>query len=526
MRGALLGAIVLAIAPSLGCRQRLPIEVGDTDFEYGFIVTYGSSGPPLRVSDVFGVKEGRVVFGGPPAVTLEDKETRFVFVALTADQLHPSFDRDRASEMEAVLSPPPDDLEVEGTGLTHLVARTALPKEAELLTSDLATASGPLRAVEPTEFEIYERVTLRIPVDPEHCQIVGQSPLEPFAAEESPAGEAPIQNVHYLDRDRALITTVHQIFVVGRGAAQPSSSWSILSDPGNLQRDIMVDTAIGPLASDGSRRLVTVGGDFDPEAPVYGKVWSLHLSATGTITLDAPTVPIPGGRILAAVFRPDGRALIGGTDGQLFELGPGDTEPTAGAVLPHRTDLSDSFYAMIPTSVGGYTMLAGERNHLFLFRGDTFTFQFIMFEGLAGPASLRFRGLAAVEDAEGADYWAVGDLGQVARKRGDRDWVLLSEAGRALSFPPRFAPCASPSVPLSFNRMVTVIAAFEGYVHLGFEDCNAVAVVRRSDQCVSLVTPVNRDVAFQTSHPATIDRLDRRLLVGYTEGQVYETVLP
>src|SRR5262245_15768990 len=93
VRGPLLGAIALAI----GCQKELTIEIGNVDFDYGFAVIYPEEGPPTRVTPPFGVADGRITFGEPPAILLENEEKRFVFVALRASDLPSSFEISRAS---------------------------------------------------------------------------------------------------------------------------------------------------------------------------------------------------------------------------------------------------------------------------------------------------------------------------------------------------------------------------------------------------------------------------------------------
>lgn len=77
-----------------------------------------------------------------------------------------------------------------------------------------------------------------------------------------------------------------------------------------------------------------------------------------------------------------------------------------------------------------------------------------------------------------------------------------------------------------FNLMIFTMHAFEEHVFFGYQNCNAMVVMRRSDQCVSLVTPADREVAFGDSFITSIDQIERRLLVGTNDGTLYETVLP
>ena len=64
------------------------------------------------------------------------------------------------------------------------------------------------------------------------------------------------------------------------------------------------------------------------------------------------------------------------------------------------------------------------------------------------------------------------------------------------------------------------------YVFMGHENCSALVVVRRSDQCVSLVSPKDQEPEFSTSFITSIDRFDRTLLIGTSGGELYETTIP
>jgi hypothetical protein len=527
--------LLFLIAPLIACKEKLPIEVGGLDFDYGFLLTYPERGPPLRVSGVFGVSDGGdVTFGEPPAVVLEEGEDRFVFVALQRDQLHPSFDGARAHEIGAIIEPPPEGFSVEGAGREDPYAKTSVPAESQLYTGELGAA---LRPVEEAEFDLFGEVTLRIPVEPEYCRIPGQTAPAPFGAA---AQVLPplvrirgIENAFYLDEDHAVVATRAYVYVIERGGTFTStlspSMWSIFSDPKYGVYDGVFDLAIGPTDPDGTIPMVAVGGDQFEDSDLYRRVWPLRLNGT-SILADGPSSKSAGEKDLSATFTTDGRAWIGEEEGRVLIREPGSTEFVLTYELMHRSDIPDNIYEIRPIDAGGYSMIAGLKNHLYLFGSSGWEYQYVMRSGLLSPEPLRFASLLALEDAGAGDFWAVGDRGQIARKRGDDEWRLLSEVGEDLVYPPRFLPCASSDDPsggqLGFNRVITAIGDAGDWVLMGYEQCNALVVVRRSDQCVSLLAPNDEEVEFSLGFVTSIDRLGQRILIGYSDGALYETVLP
>jgi hypothetical protein len=548
VRGLVVSSIVLAI----GCEKTLPIEVGGIDFDYGFFVTYPAEGEePIRISSTFGVEDGAIVFGDPPALVLGDDEERFLFVAMDAEDLHPSFERARASELQAILEKPPDiELDLEGVGVTNLIAKTRLPERARILTADLDEAGEGLGPA--TELAPFDDVTLRMPVEPEHCRIQDLPPFAPFAAVPMPFPRSPytpIVKIRYLDRDRVIVANRGYVYVVERGGTITSTEtgpfWGIAEDTPWLPVDRIMDLAVGPPGEGADRSLVAVGGDPFTEPPIHGRIWPLRLSG-GAIELehasqvldeaDVGCIPTPERecdlRVQAAAFTPDGRAWVGATDGAVFTRSSTATRFTRIDQLRHRTDDPDGIIEMTPIDAGGFFMMVGLKNHLYLLREDgRREEQFLMRSGILGPVPLRFGALAAIHaPGEEPDYWAAGFRGELARKRGERSWTLLSEAEQELRYPPRFAACASSDDPegnpLGFNKEITAILAFEGYVYMGHTDCNAIVMVRRSDQCVSLAPIYGEEVVFSTAYITAMDRLERRLIVGTSGGQIYEIVLP
>jgi hypothetical protein len=287
------------------------------------------------------------------------------------------------------------------------------------------------------------------------------------------------------------------------------------------------------------------GGDGLNEKAVYGRIWSLRLTGE-TIEQEGPSlllypphvdcVPTFNRhcdmRVFATTFTPDGAAWVGAADGIVLVRSSTATEFRRFAALDHRTDIPDGVQEMMPLDLGGYRMILSLKNHIYLLdENGTWDRQYLMRSGLLGPESMRFGSFAVLQDpGEEIDFWAVGDRGQIARRTGEGEWLLLSENQRELIYPPRFAPCASSDDPAgnprSFNKTITAVEGFEDHVHMGHMDCNGLVVVRRDDQCVSMVRFADRDIAFGPSFPTTIDRLGRTLLVGTTGGELYETTLP
>lgn len=530
MRRLLLTALALT-----GCSETYSFPLSSVEFDYGFVVTFGEAGGPKRVSPAFGVADGRVTFGEIPALPLEDGESRFVFVALDRSRIHPAFVPSRAAEIEGLLEPPPSQLAVEPSATSgRLTGKVALPDDAELLTSALEGEA--LRAVEPGEFDLADRVSIRIPVDPEHCQNLGQTELAPYAADATPISgpyQDFINTVYQLDDDRLLAADSLRVFIVPRGGtvgsttARPGPVWSVYDAEAPMVLDGIRGVAVGPARPDGSRPVVAVGGER-LEEPTYAQVWPLRLDGD-RITQEGPSIRVPGGAFRSVGFTPDGRLWIGQNAGILGTLDEDGALQTV-VTLPHRDDVDDYTPRIHATGDPEYPLMVSTRSRVHVLDADgTWTSQFITRGGILGPDVLAFFGLAMIRDEGRAELWAAGSRGQIARRTGDEQFVLFEDAMMALSYPPRFEPCASsrnPGEPLDFNRDIFGAVIDGDYLLMAYENCTALVAVRRSDLCVSLVPRSGEPPSFDDASIISMHLYGRRLVVGTMDGQVLESILP
>lgn len=527
MRRLLLTALVLA-----GCSETFSFPLSDVEFDYGFVVTFGEAGGPKRVSRAFGVADGRVVFGEVPALELEEEERRFIFVALKKGVIHPAFVPARAAEIEGLLEAPPPGLVVEPSAANgRLTGKLRLPDDATLLTS--ALDGDDLRPVEPGEFDLTDRITIRIPVNPEYCQNVGQTELAPYAADARPIPASDtINTVHLLDEGRLLVADSTRIFIVPRGgvtdtSTRPGPLWSVFDDPAGMPKDSLRSVAVGPKRPDGSLPVVAVGGEYVVE-PTYARAWPLRIEGD-RIVQEGPSVQTAGDAFRSVGFTPDGRVWIGGNEGIIATLDEDGALATA-VILPHRDDLHDYTAAIHATGDSEYPLMISTRSRVHVLdREGTWTSQFIQRGGILGPDPLVFFGLGLVRDQEGAELWAVGSRSQIARRRDDGSFILLEDEEMTLSYPPRFEACASsrnPGEPLDFNRHIFAAAIGSAYVHLAYENCSALVAVRRSDLCVSMVPRRGAPPTFEEASIRSMDRRGHLLVVGTTDGQVLESILP
>lgn len=531
--------LFLIIASLLGCgEESLPVDISGVDYDVGFVVLYpAGEGQPLRVTPTFGPG-----FGERPALTLEEQERRFIFVAMRRDELPPSFVFDRVSETDAVLEEPPANLLFEGTDTTERMrARLRVPGAVQLLTADL-DADRSLRTIDEGEFDFFDRVTLRLPVDPEYCHNSGQTDLRHFAATANPiltlipTYRTDFRSAIWIDEDRVVISAFSTLFLLQRDQPITSTTsgpgvWNVTDAADHAVRDSIRSLAVGPERADGSVEIVAVGGEgvpFGESRPAdWGRVYFLQLDGD-RFSETRPAIRTPNELYRSAAFTPDGRLWIGARGGRVFLR---ETETSSVSLvedLPVRDQL-DPIYRMIATGDAEFPLMASTKARVHVLDEDEWLSIPLERDGILGAESIEFRGLGFVRTEAGPDFWAAGSRGQIARKTPVRDWYLLENEGEELVFPPRFEPCASsrnPGEPLTFNKEIWSTATDGDYTFMGFENCTAIVAVRRDDQCVSMVPREGEPVGFEQTEARGMVKRGRRLLVFFSDGSLYETILP
>jgi hypothetical protein len=515
-----------AVAALVSCAETIQVDVAGVPLDYGSVVTFSDTGEPVAASAVFGVEDGRVVFGELPQIRLGPDEASFALIALARDGIHPAFVPSRATELDVLLEPSPDALVVEGTDLTRLDGRIRVPDQATIST---ARFDDPV--LRPGEVDL-ERITLRIPVDPEYCLDPMQTELAPYGADVRPRG--PLQDIVAaleIDGDRAVVASKTEIYVLPRHGTT-STVWRLPDDPDYVPGEQLNDVAIGAPRTDGSREILAVGGflERDAELPTFGKIWRLRLDGD-RVTRDGPLFRVGAGlwfRVVA--YGPDGCAFAGQEDGHLLVRADERSPWIDEVALMTRTDVPRFVGQLVATGDPEFPLMASTKNYVHRMNASrVWESEILMRGGILGPESNNYEGLGLVRDGGVPDFWAGGQRGQIGRKAGAEPFELFENRGIAIGYPPRFSACASsanPGEPLTYNREINDLVVAGDHVFMAYENCRALVVLRRADLCVWMLPIAGQATAFVEDSFVVMSRSGRRILVASEDGELYETLLP
>ncbi|MCK6551076.1 hypothetical protein L6R52_34895 [Myxococcota bacterium] len=491
------------------CTERVVVtfEPPSADERYSLFVAIDASGAPVRTGDVWGVEDGRVVFGGDPRFALEPGEDAVV-VSFTADALRaisPGFLGARETELRVRVAPPPEAPRLAVDDDPTLVD-AALPDALSVRTgtgrSDDATTRARLVA------SLRATLTLTLPIDPEHCRPEPPIRFVPYGATAQlfpstlaipgePSGQPSewwrkIRSAHVIDEDLVFAATAKVLFLVERGRAPSLPPTPGGFDPAEPAPTVFVDdlgtfepvatvTAIEPTQRTPGEHVVVVAG-FDEGRLV---VWELSVSRRGIVVLGR--VPIEGDAFRGVLFdvAVDGAGNTVITGRGLMLARPAGAAAFRRVLAP---DADGDLRRIVATSDAARPHFVGEDTGQ-LFLGDALAERWEIFLRGDRLNDRRYYGLAA-DDGE---LWAVGPKGTLFRSLEGVAFAPLE-----VQLPPSAYACGSAAVEGGLPRLtrtMTDVQLDDDAAYLLLAECSGVLRVRRSDLCATTIAAEGTDIA-------------------------------
>ncbi len=512
--------------------------------DYAFVVLQDDLGMPVRVSPVFGVREP---FGELFDEPLDEEEQGFVIVSFDRPSLETEvsgFLNGRREELSAAIRRPPATPElIQSADRLAPGVWSRLPADARFVSRALEEDGAPLTPIDDSRLR--EQISIRVPVDAEHCRLQESEPLYAFAADDRPlealvasipnatSDDVVFHGLHWVDDDTLLMQLDRGVAVLHRGQpfAGPQASFFLtrddpLYDPVDPIPEVVADVAIAPsLAPDGRREIMVVGGESLPDelGGLYGRAWRLWLSPDGTLEL-ADTIRREG-RLWSVIYLADGRLLAGGDDAQFLQR----TETgTSGFAPLFDVDIGineDRILQMEPTASPDFPLLAGSKSRLHLFDTNLgIQTQRAEMTGVVFSENIPWGGLATFLKEDGnLEFWGAGIRGHLFKGE-----AFDRIASTNLFLPPRFLPCASAgSTPamVGFNQKIYDLVPMRSHVIAVFEGCTALVQIRRSDGCMALLLPPDEEAEVTEFDLVSRGKGDQ-IAVGYSDGRVLTTEFP
>jgi hypothetical protein len=523
-----LGALCAAALLSCSKPEVTRVELTPLAFDYGFLVMLDSLGKPTRVSTSFGYSDGELRFGTLPVIELQDAEHSFVLVTLRRERFEElGLLPERPQQLEVQKAPPPEvpkprHRDHESTLLL------AVPADAGLYFGEVREGMITFVEREETRAEITANITLEIPIDPEYCRIPDQSSLDllgpdPYVMQEFSIEEqsvAHFDQLEWLDEQRFLALTWMDMVVIEAGApvVPGPHALRLLEEQPTAQEGLrLVRFAIDPRTRDSSvLRILVVGAELKEK---YSKVWELELR-DGALSLLTETST--AGEMTDVVILEDGSEWFGLRGGVLLkrdaatgELHDIPLEVFEGDVGWTRLLALDD--AELPLLVTTQT-----RAHLYHRDIDRFLHEILLQEGAAAGDPIDFGALAVDRSSDGKlDIWLGGERGALFRYLGGVGWRRVT-----LNYPPRILNCGAreDSGEYVYPGRFSGAAISRDYVHLILTDCNAILQVRRSDQCVSLVTRGDVELMPVQQKTKSVAAREGSLVAGTLGNQIFRSV--
>lgn len=506
------------------------VELLGLNLDYGFLVILDGDGNPTRLTAPFGIEGDRLIFGSLPVITFVGGESSFVLVGFDDTDAAASaggFQRERASEITAVLKAPPNIPQREEKAAGGVLTR-GLPEGTKLFSGALLTGLIRLENADQYREKILGAVTLEFPIEAEYCRIPKETLLGPFTDQVDAftgalSAKPNVHQMFWLDPRRLFVATWTGVAVLEPGQPlQPGSRALTLAEgmptPIAGLRVFAGDVDPRTRSSTISTRALIAGNNPDTR---LSKIWELEIRGTSIALVRETEQPNPIGEISILY---DGRQLVSSDEGRIFERDPNtgaltliyelDTFVLKEEQIVHLRAVDDDRYPMIAATQG--------RVHLFDTQSGRFTYEELSQEGVGALDKLDFNLLQAGPNAGGAlEFWAGGERDTLFRKIGAGNWERIH-----LQFPPRFFPCVAhdeESGALYYPGIWWKSAFTRDYIHLIPKECTAVVQVRREDLCVSVLQQDELDVEFTDDYLTAIDALEGHLAVGGDHGRTYRS---
>ncbi len=464
------------LAMLLACGDTRRLTPAGEGLRVAFLVMVDADGHPTRFA---GITLGQTNTA-PLAMQALPGESGAVLLEISADSLSSydaRFDPARIAEVTLELAAPPG-------------APTAFRDNDELLIrAPIPPGVWQMAFTSDTPALDLGRLTLRFPVAIDHCTNPNAGNLTPFGPQMDIFADHPeisprtIRNFIPLDSQHLLVQTNLALYLVERGKGIVDETVVGLDSPGSrfhlpqfLPGGILDDVAIDPREGPRRRVLIAVHVGDDRGIEHDGYALQLSLSADGLRWVGTATTS-PGYRYRSVAIDGQGTAMILADEGlTLLDDQPGWRRLT----LPASTGYDES-RKIIATGNPDIPFMMGTRRRIHIYRRGTDDFDTHAVEG-STEQSIHFRGFSA--DPEPIfDGWAAGTDGAIFRRTPLRWRPVL------LALPPRYALCASTDrPPFALVRNGEAIVVAGQYAYLAISDCSAVVVIRRMDECASLLT--------------------------------------
>ncbi|MCK6547655.1 hypothetical protein L6R52_17525, partial [Myxococcota bacterium] len=435
-RSAALGLAIVGLVAGAACRDDrrvVRVRAPVIDLDLAFPVIVDALGEPRSVLAPLSIRGGVVSPSDPTLLSVDvDRET-LVLVGLTAGALsdvEPAFVRARLADVELRRAAPP---ETSTWRAADGLAELPIPSTAALLALE---DDGLVPAPTALSAALVARLSVTVPIDPEHCSAGLPSELHPFGVASELLPDATdggaLDRVVRVDDDHLVGVTRAggRLHVLTRGgAAGPAVT---------LPAPEGVFAEVNGLAYDAAARRVLVAGRVvtcaEGPACETGTVWEVSMGEGG-LEGAVTSTRAAGHELTSVAIDRLGRALVTGTDGLLLVRDPGTSSFVRAPALPtheprgERADLDHVIALVDPAALHA---IAGVFR---IFAGDA-TVPDVRFEAIAATAgqTTRFRSVAEAPDGE---LWVVARPSALLRGRVGRGFTAVEPR-----LPPRYAPCA------------------------------------------------------------------------------------
>lgn len=525
-RGGWRAASVALILATLACSDPEPTraDLSQLSFDYGFLVILDDTGTPTRVLPPFGYSGHELSFGTLPVVELGPRENSYILVTLERAELEPlGFLAPRARELEARLEAPPDPVRRDPRE-TGDVLSLPVPETADLYFGEVSRGAVELTLREDVYPRIATSVTLQIPIDAEYCRIPNQSKMEVFGPGEyilqgftaEEGSVAHFDQLEWLSDGNLLALTWMNILLVKEGeplTPGPRALRLLETVPTAREGVRTVRFAIDPRTkADPVKRILVVGAalDFD-----LSKIWEVELRGE-ELVLVTETSTI--GELTDVAILDDGSEWFGARGGKILRRNSGELEPISLDII--QGDVGAPRFLVLNDPVRPLLVTTQTRAHFLDPVTQRFESTTLLQEGAAAGDPIDFVAVAAGRDPSGGlEIWIGGERGAIFRHL-NGSWKRMS-----FVYPPRIFNCGAraDSGEFVYTERFTGAALSSDYLHLVMSECNAILQVRRSDQCVSILSRNDEILAPIAQKSKSVAAREGSVVVGTLGGQIYRS---
>jgi hypothetical protein len=473
MARSLATALAISAAAIAGCTKRdvTTIDLSDRGSEIAFVALLDELDRAVRVTQPFGVEQGVLSFGERPQLQLNADEAAAVLIELDRAAFmarHPDFVAARAPELRVALAVPPASDLVDGSDLLRITKNAAIDPDGTEISELLEV--GTITADSPRGRNILAQLTLTIPSDPEYCRPTTNA-FEPFGAEATVLSSddrfaRSIEQAIHLG-SRALLRTQSAVHVLERGGT--------IDVPRSFHAARVAEPGFKPYIKgmdvDGERVMAAVMRTRE-EPPNDSLLVELSLTSTG-VSYARTVLRVDPGELEAVAVSNVGRVATMAEDGRVF-LEERSTYSVRSIDDPTPDPKARS---LLWTDSPLQPLIATSRNRIHFSSTSIDRFSGTL---LRTPTEMSVHVYGLAQD--GDDIWGGGSHGFLLRSGGTLDRLTVTP-------PPRYIGCATAQGgALVLEDDITAIAIAGDHAYLVLTKCSAVAALRLSDRCMSLVS--------------------------------------